>query len=287
LYVVQVGHRKQPFAIHNHIVNKIPLLSERFLQLADSIEAKTGSMELVDANTSAFAVAIDFAYTDGFDGEAFEKRYAAVPDMEESTEKDDDSECEIVAPSSMRTARSTRTASPDDCKHEEKSDDEDEETEGKEDDVRPAYDILLVKVYDLAEALQYEALANAVIDAYCKFVAENPPSSSSLFFLQRKGLEQSNLMDLMLRSIAWRVKTDGYEAWEDEDFMTEFAQASPANSAMVMKAMADHHDQENPFGDQAQICDYHTHVTTERCIRKRQIISKVAKAAKVKRQKRY
>jgi hypothetical protein len=247
-------------------------------------------MELVEADTLAFAVAIDFAYTGIFNKESLQKRYAADDDMIESIEKDSDSECETSPSLSFYAAKTTHGLTADDFKEEGKSEDEDEEEEEKpeeENDMRPSYDNLVVAVYDLAEAMKYEPLANAAIDASCKFVAENPPSSWSLLFLQRRGLEQSNLMHLLLRAIAWRIKTDGYEAWEDEDFMKEFIQASPANSAMVMKAMADHHDEENPFGDQAQPCEYHTHIMTEKCVRKRQIISRVAKAAKVKKQRRY
>ena len=149
--------------------------------------------------------------------------------------------------------------------------------------VRPPYDNLLVTVFELAQALQYEELANAAIDSYCKALAEDPPSAWGLLYLQRKGLQQSKLMKLMLRAIAWCIKSDGYEAWEDQDFMKGFVKASTANSGMVMKAMADHHDETNPFQGGIETCEYHEHVMTARCPKKRGSVGKEGKAKKQKR----
>jgi hypothetical protein len=220
-------------------------------------------MSLGGVDTVAFAVAVDFAYSGRFDKDTISGQYA----------KDEENESEAVLKVDL---------TEDDRVDEHQDDKEDAD----EDTIAPAYDNLLVAVFDLAQTLQYEELANAAMDSYCKVVAEDPPSAWGLQYLQRKGLEHSKLMELMLRAIAYRIRSKGYEFWEQDSFMKDFVHESTKNATMVMKAMAENQDEENPFSEDMDMCEYHTHHTTEKCHRKRQVISKMAKFARVKRQKR-
>ena len=87
-----VGPRKQPFALHRHIVNKIPLLRDRFLESADSVESITGSMTIGLVDTMAFAVAVDFAYTGHFDEKSIRTKYAKPDDDDDADVSETDEE---------------------------------------------------------------------------------------------------------------------------------------------------------------------------------------------------
>ena len=287
-----VGPRKQPFALHRHIVIKIPFLRDRFLMSTDSIESRTGSMTMSEVDTMAFAAAVDFAYSGRFDEDSIKLKYAK-PDDDEDDEETPEEESDVVVLNSVRR-QNTEDPKPDDDKLEDDKDGE-KETEEDEDSILPTYDNLLVSVFDLAQALQYEDLANATIDQYVKVLASDPPSAWALTYLQRKGLENSKMMHLMLRAIAYCIHSEGYEAWEDHSFMKGWVNENVGNSGMVMRAMAEFRDEGNVFEDGGvgmDVCgEYHCHGVTERCVRRegkreRQVVGKVAAKARGKRLKR-
>lgn len=283
-----VGPRKQPFAIHRHVVNKIPLLRERFLESEDSIESTTGSMTMSEVDTMAFAVAIDFAYNGRLDEESIMAKYAK-PDDDDESELEDQQDDTILNGFLGRQQQDDKT---------DDKDEKDSNSEEDEDSILPTYDNLLVSVFDLAQALQYEALANATIDAYIRVLAEDPPSAWGLLYLQRKGLQNSKLMHLMLRAIAWCIHAEGYEAWEEHSFMKGWVNENVRNGALVMRAMAEHRDGkgsggsggENPFVEGGMdVCkEYHTHEGTESCVgRKKKVVpGKVTAKARGKRVKK-
>ena len=282
-----VGPRKQPFAIHRHVVNKIPLLRERFLECDDSIESITGSMTMSEVDTMAFAVAIDFAYHGRLDEENIMAKYSK-PDDDDDDDETDTEEGDQGGDTALNAflAHQQRQDNKPDEKADEKDDHKDTIEDDDEDSILPTYDNLLVSVFDLAQALQYEYLANATIDAYVRVLAADPPSAWGLLYLQRKGLQNSRLMHLMLRAIAWCIHAEGAEAWEEHSFMKGWVNESVGNGKLVMRAMAEYRGEQGgggggggpgggggggvecPFVEGGiDVCvEYHCHEGTERCV---------------------
>ena len=215
-----------------------------------------------EVDTMAFAVAIDFAYNGRLAEESIMAKYAK-PDDDDESEPEDDQE-DIVLNGFL--GHQQQGGNPDEK-------DDKTTVEEDEDSILPTYDNLLVSVFDLAQALQYEPLANATIDAYIRVLAEDPPSAWGLLYLQRKGLQNTKLMHLMLRALAWCIHAEGYEAWEEHSFMRGWVNESVGNGKMVMRAMAEYREGgpggggDCPFveGGMDVCAEYHTHEGTERC----------------------
>ena len=234
-----------------------------------------------EVDTMAFAVAIDFAYHGRLDEDSIMTKYSKPDDDDDASEPEEDQNG-IVLNGFLGHQQ-----------QDNKDDDKDDKStvEEDEDSILPTYDNLLVSVFDLAQALQFESLANATIDAYIRVLAEDPPSAWGLLNLQRKGLQNSKLMQLMLRAIAWCIHAEGYEAWEDHSFMKGWVSENVGNGKMVMRAMAEHKEGgECPFveGGMDVCAEYHAHEGTERCVvrKKKGGGGKVVGKAKGKRVKK-
>ena len=291
-----VGPRKQPFAIHKHIVAKIPLLRQKFLEDRESMEARTGSMVMAEVDTVAFAVAVDFAYKGRLDEEGVKGRYAKEDD--EDSEEDEikvvetDEDEDVLKAWSVRrgddaenakttsSRKSTTKSSP--STHSENNDDHDipsEDEESKppisepdaepedEDSILPTYDNLLTTIFELSHALHYEALANATVSAYHNILLSDPPSAWSLLYLQRKGLQDSKMFKMMLRCIAHTIRTAEEEegGWEGHGFVDGWMEENVQNGKMVVRAMAELARDEGAWGSEDVCKKWHWHEDGRRC----------------------